>query len=360
MLVTLDGDQFDLRPKVNAPSALGIGIVGAGWVVEEAHLPAYRGAGMRVVGITSRTGGRARALAARFGISRVYQSLLELLDDPGIAIVDIAVPPDEQPAIALQAIAAGKHVLAQKPLALALPEAQQVVTSAARAGVRLAVNQNGRFDPSINAARFLARDGLLGQRIVMTQMMHVNMDWQAYLSEPKYSRLMMLHMSIHHLDELRWLFGTPRSISAALRHVPGDERAGENLATYTVEYEDNFLAVCVDDGADWSSRTGIEYRIVGTDAVMFGQIGWLPGWQSTLAYERRAQRGVFHELRFSRSWFPDAFAATMAELMSAIEEQRAPSNSGDDNLDTMNLVFAAYESVARRGTIDLREFSRTQ
>jgi predicted dehydrogenase len=130
---------------------LGIGIVGAGFIVRDCHLPAYAEAGYRVVGITSRSSERARATAARSGVPRTYGSVEEMLDDPDVQIVDIAVPPGEQPRIIDKVLAHPRRVrgiLAQKPLAMSFDEASRVVTACSQAGVLLQVNQNMRYDHS--------------------------------------------------------------------------------------------------------------------------------------------------------------------------------------------------------------------
>src|ERR1700728_1845181 len=122
-LKLIDGDALDIRPIVANPDAHGIAIIGSGNIVEHAHIPAYRAAGMRIVGIASRDQEHARGLAGRTSIPKVYVDIDELMRDPEVSVVDIAVPPDYQPALAAQAIAAGKNILAQKPLAIAFDAA---------------------------------------------------------------------------------------------------------------------------------------------------------------------------------------------------------------------------------------------
>src|SRR5207244_3533424 len=118
---------------------LSIGIAGAGAIVTSSHLPAYRAAGYRVAAIYDRDPERARAAAQQFGIPHVCATLEELLADPGVTIADIAVPPFAQPEMARAAMAAGKHLLCQKPLAWTIEEADALVDEAAKAGVKLAV-----------------------------------------------------------------------------------------------------------------------------------------------------------------------------------------------------------------------------
>ncbi len=135
----MPGFELDNRahlPLWPAHRDVGIGVVGAGFIVRDCHLAAYAQAGFPVGGITSRTHDRAREAADARGIPRVFPSL----EEPAVEIVDIAVPPAEQPAVIRRVLAGGgkvRGILAQKPLALALSEARALVEECARAGVLL-------------------------------------------------------------------------------------------------------------------------------------------------------------------------------------------------------------------------------
>lgn len=351
-----NGDALDLRPQPKAPRRLGIGVVGSGNIVENAHLPSYQAAGFRVAALTSRTEANARRVAKARGIERVHPGVEMLTQDPDVDIVDVALPPDLQPPVVMQAIRAGKHVLAQKPLATTYRDAVAMVEEADRAGVTLAVNQNGRWDPSINAAKKLIAEGILGERLVATMTMHLMMPWQTYYRDPRYGRLMILHMSVHHIDQMRVLFGDPARVWAHARKTPRQEQFGETIAQYALLYLDGFVASSVDDGVNWSTDFGIRYRIQGTEGLMLGEIGWPRLTHSTLRIQRRGE-DAWTEPRFSRMWFPDAFAATMGELMCAVEEGRQPTNSGRDNLGTIRAVMAAYRSIDEKRQVGLDEIS---
>ncbi len=159
---------FELNGRAHLPSwparrDVGIGVVGAGFIVRDCHLVAHAEAGFPVVGITSRTHDRARDVADARGIARVFPALEAMLEEPAVAIVDIAVPAAEQPAVIRRVLAGGRKVrgnLAQKPLALALSEARALVEECARAGVLLQVNQNMRYDHSVRALRQLLERGI--------------------------------------------------------------------------------------------------------------------------------------------------------------------------------------------------------
>src|SRR5580700_12212172 len=108
--------HLDYKPKLPQHLDHGIGIVGAGGIVNYAHLPAYKKAGFKVVGITDRNREQAERTAKQHGIAKAYGGVDDLLRDTDVEIVDIAVYPVEQFAIVEQATAAGKHLLCQKPL----------------------------------------------------------------------------------------------------------------------------------------------------------------------------------------------------------------------------------------------------
>src|SRR4051812_10129656 len=97
-----------------------IGILGAGFIVNDCHLVAYKKAGFNPVAIASRQPQNAAKVAARHGIGTVYDSFERLLDDSTLDVLDIAVPPDAQLSL-IQAACARRHVrgiLAQKPLGM--------------------------------------------------------------------------------------------------------------------------------------------------------------------------------------------------------------------------------------------------
>src|SRR4051812_11408712 len=117
------------QPVMPADRAhLGIGVVGAGFIVRDCHLVAYAQSGFRVVGLTSRTKATAEEVATLRGVPRVFDSVEALLDDPGVDVVDVAVPPAAQPAVMRKILDHPRKVrgiLAQKPLAMSLDEARE-------------------------------------------------------------------------------------------------------------------------------------------------------------------------------------------------------------------------------------------
>src|SRR6476620_12484560 len=113
-----------------------IGCIGAGMIMAECHLAAYKEAGFPVAAIASRTKANAEKVAKRWGIPKVYGSPEDLIRDEGIEILDIAYPPDQQPALIKLALQQKhiKAILAQKPLALSVKDAVELRDAAAKSG----------------------------------------------------------------------------------------------------------------------------------------------------------------------------------------------------------------------------------
>lgn len=161
--------DLDLKHVAPPPSRVDfpIGVLGSGFIVRDVQLVAYARAGYRVAAIASNDPRQAAEVAAVRGIPRVYPSVGELLADPSIQIVDVAVPPHVQPGIVRDAVQQRDHIkglLLQKPLATCYGDAVEIARLCADAGVTAAVNQNMRHDQSIRALKTLLDRGDLCSR----------------------------------------------------------------------------------------------------------------------------------------------------------------------------------------------------
>jgi predicted dehydrogenase len=358
----------DLEHEIPLPRdrSPGIGCIGAGFIMADCHLVAYRQAGFRPVAIASRTRERAEAAARRHGIASVHERWQDLLRDPAVEVLDIAVPPHAQPEIIRAALGArGKirGILAQKPLALDQATARELVAAAREAGVTLAVNQNMRHDHSIRALKDLLRRGLLGAPVLATIDMRAIPHWMDWVKP--YGKLSFWVMSIHHLDAFRFLFGDPERVLSSCRPDPRTQFPHQDgITLYILEYPDGLRCLGLDDVWTGPAREGsaadisIRWRVEGTDGIAEGVIGW-PRYPerapSTLRYTCKAGGDRWFEPRWERAWFPDAFAGTMADLLRSLETGRPPETSGDDNLGTLALVEACARGALEHRVVTLDE-----
>ena len=152
----------------------GVAILGAGTIAQSAHLPAYEQYAVGVVGVWSRSPETTATVRDRFPfVGRVYASAEELLADPEVRYVDLATGPEGRLDWIEAAVEAGKHVLAQKPLTLSAADLSRLpalLDRASAAGVRIAVNHNGRWAPPWRAASLLVRDGAIGDVVGVTHL----------------------------------------------------------------------------------------------------------------------------------------------------------------------------------------------
>src|SRR5438270_5543661 len=348
--------SLDCLPRLPRRKDAGIGCVGAGFIMRDCHLVAYRQAGFNPVAIASRDPARAREVAALHHIPRCHATYAKVMADPEVEILDIAVPPDHQPDLIRQAVEHKDHVrgiLAQKPLAMSSREARECVELCRQAGIALAVNQNMRYDQSVRALKDVLRRGHLGEPVLATIEMRAIPHWMPW-SEKLHS-LSTFVMSIHHLDTFRYWFGTPDRVLASTRPDPRTRfphRDGINL--YILEYDSGCRATSWDDVWTGPAREGAEgdlyirWRVEGTEGLARGTIGW-PSYPartpSTLDFTTKQQPGSWLQPRWPEVWFPDAFVGTMAQLLCAIEDKTEPEISGRDNLETIALCEAVYAAA---------------
>ena len=356
----------ELRPDVDIRTrSHRIGCIGAGAIMADQHLAAYQLAGFPVVAIASRTEANARAVAERYGIPTVHSTPSELIADPEVEIVDIAFPPDQQPALIREALAQPhvKAVLAQKPLALDLDEALALRDEAAAAGKILSVNQNMRYDQSIRVLKQLLDSGALGEPVFAQIDMHAVPHWQGFLEG--YDRLTLANMSVHHLDALRYLFGDPSEITTVVREDPRTSFEHEDgIVVSTLRFPGDVLALSVEDVWGGPREKGydddffIRWRVEGTAGVANGTIGWPTGEPSSIRYASRSHTdGEWVSPSWDTHWFPHAFIGVMEQVQHAVETGGAPELSVADNVKTMALIEAGYRSIAEKRPVQLSEFA---
>ena len=354
--------DLDYLPVLGNKRDYGIGIIGAGGIVNAAHLPAYRKAGFNVIGLTDQDRDKAEQTARSFEVRTVYASVEALLGDPSVEIVDIAVPPWNQKDLVRQVTAAGKHLLCQKPLSNIYAEAVEIVEMAEASGVRLAVNQQMRWDQAVRASRSLLNRGLLGDPASAVIDISILTEWRAWPWVLTVEGLDLMFHSIHYFDSMRSLFGLPERVWTSGSGYPGQAPVGETRTITVFEYSDTFRAMVSVNHNNWTEEQFATLRIDGTEGYAAGTFGLLydypHGRPDTLSYSSRKidpNKTIDH--RFEERWIPDSFIGPMGELMAAIEQDRLPETNGRDNLETLQMVHAGYRSMAEHRAVSPSEIS---
>jgi predicted dehydrogenase len=342
---------------------LRIGCIGAGMIMAECHLAAYKDAGFPVVAIASRTKDRAAKVAERWGIPKVHDTPKALIEDPEVEIVDLAFPPDQQPELVKHALKQPhiKAVLAQKPLSLTLAEAIELREAAKAAGKILSVNQNMRYDQSMRVLKQILDKGELGELVFAEIDMHAIPHWQTFLED--YDRLTLANMSVHHLDVLRFLFGEPTEIFTTTRTDPRTSfEHKDGITVSTLRFPSGLLALSLEDvwsgprEEGYDSDVYIAWRVEGTTGVAKGTIGWPTGAVSTLSYaSTKTTGGKWVTPTWDTMWFPHAFKGVMEQLQHAVATGAEPALTVEDNVKTVALIEAGYRSMAEGRVVKLSE-----
>ena len=328
----------------------GIAIVGCGSIINDATLPIYRTHNLNIVACHDLDREAAENTARKFNIPTIYDSLSDLLADPRVAIVEFAVHPWQQFEIARQAIAAGKHLLCQKPLSDSYAQAVEIVRLAREAGIKLAVNQQMRWDPAIRAVRDLISKGWIGQPTEASIQVSLISDFGGNWAAASPRLEVMLH-SIHYLDSLRFLFGEPEWVTSRhTRHPLLGTVRGETKTITVLDYASGLQGLSAVDLCNPGIDPFAGFHFSGTEGVLCGTLGLLSypqGQPDTLAWRStNLCAGRRFEAKLEGAWFPDAFIGPVSSLMRAIQEGGTPETGGADHLNTLGIVEATYISAA--------------
>ena len=143
---------------------LRVGVVGVGEISVESHLPVLKRLGsVELAAVCDRQLAVAKDVAAKFGIRRVYGDLSDMLLKEKLNVVDICTPPRTHASLSILAMEAGCHVLCEKPMATSVQEADQIVDSSRKNGVKFCVAHQNLCNPVVIKARELVASGAVGE-----------------------------------------------------------------------------------------------------------------------------------------------------------------------------------------------------
>ncbi len=325
-----------------------IGLVGCGWI-GAAQLDAYRAAGLSVVALCDQEVQRAADYRDRyFPGAAVYESLGEILRHPGLDTVDVATHVAGRPDTVRQCLAAGKHVLSQKPFVEDLETGLSLAAAADESGTRLAVNQNGRWAPHFGAMLAVVEAGIIGTVVSAD----FSVAWphdEIVAGKPTFETmndLVLFDFGAHWFDLVGVL--APAGAALSVRAV-GGQRSGQAipapLQASAIISGEGFIST-LDFRAGEALRESGSYRISGTAGVLTHLGGSLGG--DCVVVETATGEA---RIAVSDNWFRHGLAGAMLELLDATRAGRAPSNSAESSVRGLEIAFAALESVRSGGTV---------
>lgn len=333
-------------------------IIGAGGIVNDAHLPAYKISGFPVAGIFDLDKEKAEATAKKFSIPHVFNSIDEMLAHAGQDVVfDVALPGSEVYGV-LQKLPVRSAVLIQKPMGNNIEEARAILQLTREKKLIAAINFQLRYAPFINAARSIIQKGLIGELCDVEVNINVYTPWNLWSFLNDSPRVEILYHSIHYIDLIRNFLGNPRGIYAKTVKHPNMKELASVRSNIILDYNDfirtNILTNHVHICGMQHQHSYIKFE--GTKGAIKIKLGLLMDYPRGVAdsFEYAiVEDGTETEWQTKEiigGWFPHAFIGSMAQVMLAMEGAiEKPDNSVEDCIHTMACVEAAYVSSERGG-----------
>lgn len=349
----------DHRPAAAGPK-LRVGVIGTGGM-GRAHVAAYQQhPRAEVVAIADPDAGHLHSCGDSFGVERRYAGATELFAGETLDVVSVVTPNAFHKPITLQALAAGCHVLCEKPMAMNTAEARQMVAAAERAGRRLMINFSYRFHPAARAARNQVEAGVLGDIYYARSVWHRRRGiprlggW--FTTKALSGGGPLIDLGVHRLDLALWLMGHPRpvwavgsahdAIGTGIARSTGQTFDVEDIAVGFVKF-DNGATLSLE--ASWAANIG-EPELMETR--LLGDLGGLVQRNVNGGYDFEAE---IHTERagcpLDTRLHPPVAAvepSSMAHFVDAILNDTPHMAPGEEGVVVMQVLDAIYKS-AREG-----------
>lgn len=341
--------SIDLCQTLPLPkTSLPVVIFGAGSIVKDAHLPAYRRLGFSVAGIYDPDQAKAAALAAEHGTTALA-GMAEATEHGTGAVYDIAVPPEAIPEI-LAALPEGATVIIQKPMGSDLAAADAILRVVRARRLKAAVNFQLRFAPAFLALKDAIARGMLGDVVDVDGLLAVDTPWHLFAFLAKLPRVEILLHSIHYLDAIRDILGNPSGVHARTMGHPSST-VSNTRSSLMLDYGPQVRCnLSINHNHSFGRKfQACEFRICGTKGAAYLKLGVNLDYPRGEPDELWLNTGAgWEQVPLSGNWFIEAFLGRFTQVMRfATGEDATLEGSAEDAWHTMALVEAAYESAAK-------------
>lgn len=308
--------------------------------------------GVQPVAAYNRTRSKAEQIAKRFGIPRVYADPQEMLqkERDNLDFIDIITAVETHAPLVQLAAQFGLPVICQKPMSTDLASAEKMVAECKAAGVPLYIHENWRWQTPIRALKQVLDSGEIGRpfraRIDMISGFPV-FDNQPFLKELE--QFIITDLGSHTLDTARFLFGEASSLYCQTRQVHRDIK-GEDVATIVMNMGEN---ISVTVNMAYAGNPLEREAFPQTFLFVEGEYGSLELSRDYWLHTTTRAGTLLKRVPPPRyAWANPAYdvvhasiAACNANLLGALKGTGEAETTGEDNLKTVRLVFACYESA---------------
>jgi myo-inositol 2-dehydrogenase / D-chiro-inositol 1-dehydrogenase len=337
------------------PERVRVALIGAGRIGQR-HAATLASAIPRaeLAVIADVQGAAAEALAARVRCERWTDDPVEALVDPAIDAVVIAASTDYHAPLIVGAAEAGKQIFCEKPIALDLEATDNALEAVERAGVRLQIGFQRRFDKAYHKAKELIDTGALGRiEFIRDTMRDPSPAPRSYLET---SGGLYRDMTIHDFDAIRWLMGDDVvelfAMGSALVAPVFQELGDIDTSVVSLRFGNDSLGVI-----DNSRRSGFGYDV---RTEVFGSEGALMiGYSRDTPMLRLDASGVHSDhIYWFLERFDQAYVDELRDFVDCIVDGTAPLVDGEDGRAAMVLAYAAEASRRENAPVSPARFAR--
>jgi len=335
---------------VTGPKKVRYAVIGAGWISQEAFLPAVEQTGnSQVVALVSGNLGKARQLADFYGIERVvpYEEFDALAGSGGVDAVYIATPNSSHESFALQAARHRLHILVEKPLATTLAQAEAMRAAADEAGVNLSTAYRLHNDPGTLKVMELIRDGAIGDPRYFGSAFCFQIAAGNHRLRKDHWGGPLQDLGVYCLNAARHVFGAePVEVQAVSGNDAGDPRFAEVDAgiSATLRFEGGRIASFY---AGFGSDAVDQFQVLGTKGSLAFQHAYLFGTTRTIALRRG---DAVEHIEIAET---DNFSGMIAYFSDCILQGTRPAVDSGEGLEDMRALLAIEEAVARAAPVRL-------
>lgn len=329
-------------------------ILGTGFI-SGIHLESYRRfvPEAEVVAVFSRNLQRAEAVARIHGIPQWYGDVEQAITQSGCDVVDVCLPNFLHARAALVAAREGKHVIVEKPLAMNLEEAQEMIAACKAAGRKLMYAEELCFAPKYERVRNLAQEGALGKVFQLRQSEKhsgPHSDW--FYDVSLSGGGVIMDMGCHAFGWFRWMMGAvkPVSVYAHMDTIVHQCRTkGEDNSLVVVEFESGAIGVAENS---WAKQGGMDDRIevYGTEGVAYADLFMA---NAALTYSKKGYEYAFEKAGATQGWsfavseesFNQGYPHELKHFIECVRSDQMPLVTGEDGRAVLEIIMAAYESA---------------
>lgn len=346
-----------------------MGVVGAGFIAQQSHIPAYlNNPSSKIIGVADPDLRRSDEVRNRFGIKKTFADYKDLFKEP-LDAISICTPTKFHAKIAVEAANRGFHVLCEKPMALTLEEADSMIEACKRNDVKLMIGFNYRFIRNHKKAKRMIEEGRIGKPFFIQGQFASTGPYgdfertkNSFYFDPTGGGGVLLDSGSHLFDLLRWFCGEVKSVSAKIGTY-GEGVKVEDVAAVTLEFKNDCVGVltCMWTQIEsWSAMASEGFiKVIGSSGkIVSGLFG------PTLKYFSKKSKicKIMGEIELTprgfdpkmplkalqKSWFDE-----INTFVAAIRSNNKVPITGEDGKKVLELVLKAYESANTRARIPI-------